>query len=445
MGRSKELVLNTIIIGIGKFGTKIITFFLLPLYTSVLTTSEYGTYDLLFTLSTLLVPVITLLMEESMFRFLIDCETEEEKRKTISNTLIYILVSLSVFIIAICSIGRIINIPYEFLFVLYLISAVIESSRNAICRGMSKIKLFSVSNFITSLIVIILNIYFVAVIKIGVVGLLLSYILANLVSTLIVFSKLHFKKYISIKLFDYSKLKEMMQYSIPLVPNSVSWTIINLSDRIVISYGLGTNANGIYSVANKFPSIMDSIYSFFYTAWKESAAKNLKYEDSKEFYNMVYKILKNFMWAIVIGMIAILPFVFNLFIKKEFISAFDYIPVLIVAMYFSNMSGFFGGIYSAYKDTKIMGITTVVAAIVNLLINIIFIKWIGIWAAVFSTFISTFIVYIYRKIKLKKYVILENNYHEVLLSWIILILTFLLYYSNTILLKMILLILSYFN
>lgn len=438
MGRSKELIFNTIIIGIGKFGTKIITFLLLPLYTSLLTTTEYGTYDLLYTLSILFVPIITLLMEESMFRFLIDCETEDERKKIISNAMIYIGGSLIVFVLFICMLGQFINIPHMFLFVIYLISSVIECSRNAICRGMSKIKLFAITNFVTSLIVIILNVYFIAIVKIGVEGLLLSYILANLFATLVIGFKVKFKKYISFKLIDYKKLKEMMKYSFPLVPNSVSWTIINLSDRIVISSYLGADANGIYSIANKFPAVIDSIYSFFYTAWKEAAAKNLKYEDSEEFYNIVYKVLKNFMWSFVIMMIAILPFVFEILIKNEFIYSFEYIPILIISMYFSNMSGFYGGIYSAYKDTKIMGTTTTISAILNILINLIFIKLIGIWAAVISTFIATFVVYIYRKYRLKKYVLLNNNHYEMIVSWISVFLVFVLYYfSNNMIIKLI--------
>ena len=81
MGRKKELIFNTIIIGIGKFSTQIVSVFLLPIYTSLLSTAEYGTYDLLYTISMFLIPMITLLMEESMFRFLIDSKSKEENSK----------------------------------------------------------------------------------------------------------------------------------------------------------------------------------------------------------------------------------------------------------------------------------------------------------------------------------------------------------------------------
>ena len=83
MGRQKELIFNTLIIGIGKFSTQVVSVFLLPMYTSILSTSEYGTYDLLYTIAMFLIPIITLLMEESMFRFLIDSKDSEESSKII--------------------------------------------------------------------------------------------------------------------------------------------------------------------------------------------------------------------------------------------------------------------------------------------------------------------------------------------------------------------------
>ncbi|MCS4586081.1 oligosaccharide flippase family protein [Clostridium perfringens] len=80
--KKKRLIRNTGIIAIGNLSTKLVSFLLLPLYTSVLTTSEYGIVDYIFSISTFCVPFVTLLMEESMFRFLIDCKSQKEKRRS---------------------------------------------------------------------------------------------------------------------------------------------------------------------------------------------------------------------------------------------------------------------------------------------------------------------------------------------------------------------------
>ncbi len=432
MGIKKELLFNTIIIGIGKFSTQIISVLLLPMYTSILSTEEYGTYDLIYTISIFLLPIITLLMEESMFRFLIDCKNKEEKSKIISQTFIYTIISTIIASIIILLVGFAFHIDNIWLIALYILSSIIIGLRNAITRGFSKIKLYSIMNFVTSALIIILNILFVAYLRIGIKGLLLSSIIANAITSTIIFFKLKVMKYISFKNYDKKTMKEMIKYSIPLVPNSLSWTIINFSDRLIITSVLGTSANGIYSIACKFPTMMDSIYGFFYTAWKEAAAKAKKDDDTDKFYDNIYQILKKLLYSIVLGLIAVLPFAFSWLIKKEFENAYYYIPVLLVAMYFSNISGFYGGIFSAYKETKIMGTTTILSAILNIVVNIAIIHFVGLWAGAISTLVSVFVVYLLRKRQLKKFTHLSEK-KEIFSAIVFIVAIVSYYYKNTLL------------
>lgn len=432
MKREKELLFNTAIIGIGNFSTKLIAFFLLPLYTSLLSTTDYGLCDLLITIATFLTPFITLLMEESMFRFLIDCKTNQEKEKIISQTILYTLVSCLIFTFLYIIINLFIKIKFSFLLYLYIISNVLVGLRNAITRGLGKIKLFALINFISSLIIILLNIILIYFLHKGVGSLLISFIIANLLTSLYIFLYFKIYNYISLKSYDKNKMKEMLKYSYPLVPNSISWTVVNLSDRIVISSVLGAASNGIYSISYKFPSIMDTFYGFFYSAWKESAAKTIKDSDSEKFYISVFSTLKSIMWSIVLMMIIILPFCFNILVKNEFRTSYLYIPILLIAMYFSNMAGFFGGVFSAYKDTKVMGITTIIGAIVNFVVDLSLIYFIGIWAAAISTLASTVIIYYYRFIKTKKYLKLKVDYKSLLLNILSLSIALVSYYSKNV-------------
>ena len=275
---------------------------------------------------------------------------------------------------------------------------------------------------------ILLNILFIVTFKWGYKVLIYSNVIANFVITIFIFIRLNIFQYISLKYFNKNELKDMIKYSIPLVPNSISWAIINLSNRLVISGFIGTSANGIYSMANKFPSFMDTIYGFFYTAWKESAAKALKEDDNQAFYKNIYNILKKLLYSVTVGMIACLPFVFGILIKQDFSEAYQYIPVLLISMFFSNISGFYGGIFSAYKYTKIMGTTTILSAIINLLLNIVLIKVLGIWAATISSITSTFIVYILRKRKINEFVKFDEKINFI--SVVIIAICIATYYIN---------------
>ena len=435
MNQKKQLLKNTVIIAIGKLSTQIVSFLLLRLYTSKLTTSEYGTYDFLVTLSTFLLPIITMLMEESMFRFLIDAEDLKSKKRVITATIAYTAVGTLVFSIIAGIVMGIMKYEYAVVFLLFIISNVLIGLSNALARGTGKIKLYSFSNFILGASTIVLNIVFIVNFKLGVSGLLWSNTVANSVTAIVVLMKLHLPQFISIKDLNKKTLSEMLRYSIPLVPNNLSWIIISLSDRLMLTWMAGANANGIYSIANKFPNIIYTFYGFFSTAWKESAARILKEDNKTQYYNSIYRDIKFFLKAIVLGLIAIMPFAFPLLVDSSYNEAYIYIPILVISIYYTNMSNFYGGIFTAYKNTKIMGSTTVVAAIINVGLNLILIPKFGIWAATLSTLISNVIVFAYRRYRLSEYIQLKEKFNYVF--WILLVITLITYYKNNMILNII--------
>ena len=278
MNQKKQLLKNTVIIAIGKLSTQIVSFLLLPLYTAKLATEEFGTYDFFVTLSVFLLPIITLLMEESMFRFLIDADDLKSKKRTITATIVYTAIGTIAFTIIAAIIMGIIHYEYAVVFIIFIISNILLGLSNALSRGMGKVNLYSLSNFILGVITIILNILFIVTFKLGVNGLLWSNIIANTATALIMFYKLHLPQFVSRKDLSRETLSKMIRYSVPLVPNNLSWVIISLSDRLMLTQMMGADANGIYAVANKFPNIVYTCYGFFSTAWKESAARILKEE-----------------------------------------------------------------------------------------------------------------------------------------------------------------------
>lgn len=429
MKQEKELIKNTFIIAIGKFSTQIVSFLLVSLYTAKLTTEQYGNYDLIITIITFLTPFITLTLEESMFRFLIDAKSKKEEKSIITQTVITILTTLSIACVIIFLIIKIFSINTTKLFIPYVIAVVLMALMNALVRGLGKIKLYSLSNFILSVITIVLNIVLILGTNLKVDGLLLSVIIANLIMVVFLAVRVKLKAFIDVKLINKKLMKEMLVYSIPLIPHSLSWTIINLSDRLIITAFLGSASNGIYAVSNKFPSIINTVYNYFAIAWKESAAKALHSDDSHGYYNKIYTSLKNIVYSATIGLIAVIPFVFNILINSGYKEAYLYIPILVFAVYFSNMASFYGGIFSAYKKTKIIGTTTLVSAIINLVANIAVIKFLGIYAAAISTLLSSIFLYAYRKEKIKEFVKLKSS-KDLIFTILITLVVFLSYYSN---------------
>ena len=430
MNQKKELVKNTIIISIGKFSTKIVSFLLLPLYTAILVPAEKGQVDLLNRISLFLIPIITLQMDEALFRFLIDTKNDNEKKNIFSQLVIFSLISSFIWSILIFVAGNILHYEYTNWLIFYCLASFIYTVVNGFLRGEGNFKMYSLLAFVNSLINILLNILFLAVLKVGLTGMFMSYIAAS-VSTGI-FGLIYLKAYKLVSLnLDKGKMKEMIKYSLPLVPSSISWSIITLTDSLMITTHLGLGMNGIYSTSNTFPTIMNTFYGFFNTSWRESASRAVKTESKDEFYSSVYLTVRRFLIGISILIIAFLPFVFGILINEKYNESYIYIPLMVLSVYCSNLASFSSGIFSAYKDTKILAPTTFVAAMINLAFNFIFIDKLGLFAPILGTLTSYIVINIYRNYKLRKYIVLPHDKFFIT-NLIVLAFVSMTYYSNSI-------------
>lgn len=431
MDEQKRLLKNTGIIALGNLSTKLVSFFLLPLYTAVLSTAEYGTVDYIISISTFCVPFISALMDESIFRFLIDCKTEKDKSSVISTAMTIVCIGMVLFVSITLPLLLFLKYQYSIYLILYVLSSAVCAMMNALLRGIGRTDKYAVFNFIIGILTIVLNILFVAAIRWGVKGMLLSTILSHTLIPIIYIVHMRLWKYIDMKSVKWKNAKEMLVYSIPLIPNKISWSIINLSDRILIMNTIGSDMTGVFAVTHKFPNLMDTIYGFFYQSWKESSARAFNDGNPDTFYNQIYKYLKSFMYSVVLGMTAFMPLLFHFLVNEKFYSAIPYVPVLLLATYFANVSGFYGGVFTAYKDTKIMGATTVVSALINLGLSLSLIWKIELWAPTIAALVANFSVYMYRRLKVKKYVKLEENTSRCVWSWIVTAVVFALFYTDS--------------
>ena len=242
MNERRRLIKNTGIIAIGNISTKLVSFFLLPLYTAVLSTAEYGAYDYIISIATFCVPFVSVLMDESIFRFLIDCKTELDKKKIISTAVMIVAVGMTLFTVLGIPIMEGLHYSYTVYAIMYILLTVICGMLSALLRGIGRTDQFAFFNFLLGSLQIVLNVVFVAVLKLGLQGMLLASVLAQLIVATIFVLKIKLWKFINIKCVEISLAKEMIVYSFPLIPNKVSWTIINLSDRIILMNMIGSEA-----------------------------------------------------------------------------------------------------------------------------------------------------------------------------------------------------------
>ena len=405
MSREKELTKNTLVVSIGRICTQCISFLLLPLYTNKLTTEEYGVVDLLNTYITLLVPIIILEIQQAVFRFLIDNrKDEEEKSRLISTTLIISIIECFVYFLVYLLIGKFIKSQYKYFLASNVIATVFSSIMLQISRGFGNNKTYTMGSFVTATTTIIFNVVFIVVFKWGAYGMLLASFIANILCSIYILIKLKIFKYCRFKYFDKEKLKQMLKYSVPLIPNAISWWIMSVSDRTIITAVLDIGMNGIYSAANKFSAIFSTISNIFSITWTESTSMHINDSDgAKYFSNVINKVFK-FFSCLCIGMISVIPFVFSILIGKNYSEAYYQIPILLLGGLCNSMVLLLSSIYIAKKMTKKVAQTSIISAVVNIVVNFALIKFIGLYAASISTFVAYFSMMIIRMIDIKKYI-----------------------------------------
>ena len=431
MNKKKQLAKNTIIIFFGKVCTQLISFFLLPLYTAYLATSEYGLVDLIQTYVTLLVPIITLELEMSIFRYLIDSRSsDKDTKKLISNNFYVLGISLSVFSILYIIVTCFITLPFRWLILIDIIVCVLSGNFLQIARGFGKTVDYSISCILTGLTTVISNIILICFCHMQAEGMIISMALANFACSLYLFLRLKLYSKIDFKLVDHKLLKEMYKYSIPLIPNGISWWIVNVSDRSIIAWVLGAGANGLYAISNKFPTIISSLTGVFNLSWSESAALHINAKDRDEFFSDIFNTIMKLFIALGAGMLACMPFVFPLLINSKYNDGYNYIPYLVLGSVFNVAICLYSQVYLAKKLSKQVATTAVLGAIINIVINIIFIKRIGLYAAAISTAISYFVMMVYRHIDLKKYVNIKLEDGLIIKSICIFTFTIFLYYQH---------------
>ena len=420
--RNKYLLKNTVIFSIGNFGTKIISFFLVPLYTNILTTREYGTVDLIYTIGMVLVPLLTLNIGESIMRFALDKDADCDK---IMSTGITILIFGAIIGLLILPIANLFESVSNYSIYIYLYTLTLAFSQIFLCylRGKEFLLKYSIGNIIQSLTIAIFNIIFLIGMKKGIEGYLMAYILANVCTGLYGFwagkVNLVIKKYS----IDIELSKNMIKYSVVLIPNSFMWWIMNSSDRMMVSAMISVTANGVYAVAYKIPTLLSTITTIFNQAWSYSAIREDESEDKEEYNNRVYDNLVTIVIVVATGLLMIMKPFLSIYVGKEYYAAWHYVPYLIVGFVFMTLGSFIATSYTVHKDSMGFLISGTVGAIINLILNFILIPMMGVSGAAFATCISYFGVFAYRIKDTQKYIKLRVFKRKQICGYALLILS----------------------
>lgn len=407
MNKYKMLGRNVLLQSIGQFSTKILMFLMVPFYTTMLTTAEFGTIEFVNTTITLLLPLLTITISEALVRFTL--AAEKNKNQVFSTAFSIALLGIVFFLLISPFLIRIevLMSIYPHMLFLYVGKTMYEILIS-FAIGLNKFYVVSTAGILNTVTVISLNLLLLLHYEMGIRGYLLSYILSNIISVLYIASKIRISNYWTNPWrIKWELVREMVQYSIPMIPNSLGWWINNSADRYMLSYFKGIGEVGLLAGAYKIPSVLYVVTSIFASAWRVSSVENFGSSESKRFYNQIYS-----GFSIVLLFLAWILMVFSkeicsLILKKDFFQAWNLVPLLILAFLFQAKSSFLGSIYTASRKTKMLFISTIAGAVLNLGLNYLLIPSLGSLGAVIATLLSFYTIYIVRCVDSQKIIKLE--------------------------------------
>lgn len=435
MGQEKKsvsLIKNILLFFIANFMPKAITFFMVPLYTYCLSTDEYGTVDLLITSIQLLLPFLTIQVQDAMLRFSLEKNNHKSDVFTIGLRIVLIgglLLFLSCIVGTTFDLIKLDLIYVIIFFIMYLLSA-FRSIASYFCRGIDKIGILTISNVILTLVTVLCNLLFLLGFKWGVLGYLLSLCIGNLVCAIILFFGARLYKYIKLSVSDKGLTKKIIIFSIPMVFSALSWWINTSMDKYILGYFCGTSAVGLLAVAYKIPSVLSLFGTTIANGYSISAIKDFDKNDTDGFLGNSYSVINMFFVLICSILMFTNIYLSKVLFSKDFFVAWKYVPPLLISALMSQLSLTCEQYYIAIKKTSIISITAVVGAIINTGLNILLIPTYEAYGAAIATAFSFFVVWIFRYIVLTKYIKLKHNFLVECISYVLLVIQLVFAYNG---------------
>lgn len=416
-----KLFKNTGIYFAGNFAAKFLSFLMLPLYTQYLEPADYGAFDLAASYSILLVPLFFIQISDGIIRFVLKAASEREKDVFITNAFAIAFCSTIISMVLIPILSNVLNVGYSKIFTLYFILNALSTVMQQMVRALGKTKLYAAGGVISTVVMVALNLTFILGFGLKAEALFLASSGTAFTLCLVMFVGGGLYRHISSNLINKNIIKELIKYCTPLIPNSISWHMVTIFSRTMLGQIKGAEAQGLYAVANYFPTIITMITGIFYLAWQEMGIKVYSERNGEKIYS---DILNMYIVTLAAGIVALLP-IAKLYIQYALADAYSnlwvYLPLMCVTAALSAIASFYGTSYLASKRTVGALMTTIIAAVVNISINAVFIPIYGQWSVVVAGFIAFALLCAIRMYTTRALILISVDIKKCMLSVIIVI------------------------
>jgi O-antigen/teichoic acid export membrane protein len=370
---------------LGSIAPRLMMLATIPLFSFLLSKEDLGLYDLLMSSINLFVPIISLQLGYACY-----CSAREEpalskKVDIIKTILVFSSIFHVILFLILLLISPYFDLNYKIHFLFITISASFFNVLGLVARAMDKQKAFVFSSIANAFGIFIFSALLFYFGKKGIEPIIYAYICTNCLTIGFLIFSLRLPKIIFQGHYNPRILQESLHFSLPLIPNALSWWFVNLANRYIITYYLGVDANGVFAVATKIPAILNVCSSVFTLMLQDIAFTDQKNKKDDAYYDLLFKKLFIIQLATCLIIVAFGKHLTSLFFSPIYAETYHLIPLILAGSLFANFASFWGIFYQLEKKTTTILKTNVYGAIFNCVITLLFINHIGLYAPALGT------------------------------------------------------------
>ncbi len=417
---NKNTIKSTFIYFVGNVLSKIMMFFMLPLYTSRIPANEMGLYDTNTTVITFFSSVLFLDIGSTILKYSLAGKDDFEKKKAMTHGLLIFSISALLYLVILTFVGFIFEVDYFIWIVLYGLLYVANTVVGQCARAVEHNMDYAVSGIIQTSVLIATNIILIIGLDFDYSALMISFCVATATSLVYLLLRTSLQKSVVPDMLNREYFKDMLKFTLPLCVNSIAFWFLSSSGKVILRYMSGAEQVGYLSIAGKFTQIIYLVSSCVQLTWQEIAyGHDNDRTDTGEFYSKGFSL---YVKVVMMGVVLVIPCIkigltlFPGFIDVAYADSINLIPSALFGVGLSIISLFIGTIFSSIKKTNVVFISTLLGAVVSVSTNIVFIlAGLGAYSVNYSFALGYIATIVMRVIILKKYMQFRVNYIEVLI------------------------------
>jgi len=391
----KKIGGHTMIYAGGTLASRAISLLMIPFYTRFLAPADYGLLELLGLTTFVIGAVVGLGLEAAILRFYYDQPTEEGRREVISTVILFGIALLMVVYAVLFTASPFIALSVfktetysgylRIAFISLCLDTLVDLALSYV-RARQRSLRASTLDLVRLAIALSLNVYFIAGLRLGVVGVLYSSVIASTIMATVLITTTLWE--VGIR-FSAEKLVAMLRYGVPLIPMTFGLFVLNFSDRFFLQGYTNLETVGVYALGYKFGMMSGVlITSPFLQFWTAYMYEVVERPDAREVIARLQVYLTLLLLAFTLALSIFSEELLRVVSPPEYWGAAHVIAIVGLAYVFMGLSHFFRvGLYYT-KQTKYLGYAVGGSAILNLPLNLALIPTFGAMGAAWATLIS---------------------------------------------------------